>query len=119
MLFIVIIIILLSILVYFVSGCVRPNPKTKITSLVDKFANGHGYYFGSNKDHVIETLVTQYNLYGNFYCPCRVEHTKDTVCPCKPTREGEVVKEGKCLCGLFWKEPQPVFHYWINPELLS
>lgn len=34
------------------------------------------------------------------YCPCRLNHTKDTKCMCKDFREQ---KEGICHCGLYVK----------------
>lgn len=35
------------------------------------------------------------------YCPCRLEQTKDTKCPCKEFREQN--KVGECHCGLYVK----------------
>lgn len=37
---------------------------------------------------------------NNNYCPCRIEHTKDTKCMCKEFREQ---KSGECHCGLYIK----------------
>ena len=34
------------------------------------------------------------------FCPCRLEHTEDTKCPCKEFREQE---SGECHCGLYEK----------------
>ena len=36
--------------------------------------------------------------YGEKYCPCRLEHTPDTICPCKEYRE-----TGFCHCKLYKK----------------
>ncbi|WP_297419323.1 ferredoxin-thioredoxin reductase catalytic domain-containing protein [Clostridium sp.] len=33
---------------------------------------------------------------NNGYCPCMIEQSEDTKCPCKPMR-----KEHKCICGLY------------------
>lgn len=33
---------------------------------------------------------------NNGYCPCRLNKTKDTICPCK-----EMIENNKCHCGLF------------------
>lgn len=38
--------------------------------------------------------------FGARYCPCRVEHTPDTICMCKEFREQA---EGMCHCGLYIK----------------
>ncbi len=34
--------------------------------------------------------------YGEKYCPCKIEHTADTICPCREYRE-----TGECHCKLF------------------
>lgn len=35
------------------------------------------------------------------YCPCRLERTPDTKCPCKEFRESTI--EGECHCGAYHK----------------
>lgn len=35
------------------------------------------------------------------YCPCMIEKSEDTKCPCKSFREQE---HGSCHCGLYYKE---------------
>lgn len=35
------------------------------------------------------------------YCPCRIEKTPETKCPCKEFREQTA--EGECHCGMFCK----------------
>lgn len=35
------------------------------------------------------------------YCPCKLEQTEDTKCPCKEFREQET--QGECYCGLYYK----------------
>jgi ferredoxin-thioredoxin reductase catalytic subunit len=35
------------------------------------------------------------------YCPCRLERTPATKCPCKEFREQTT--EGECCCGLYQK----------------
>lgn len=36
------------------------------------------------------------------YCPCRIEQTPDTKCPCKEFRDQTTA--GECHCGLYVKE---------------
>lgn len=36
------------------------------------------------------------------FCPCRLEKTPDTKCPCKEFRMSNVI--GECHCGAFIKE---------------
>lgn len=35
------------------------------------------------------------------FCPCSLEKTKDTLCPCREFREQTVI--GECHCGRFCK----------------
>lgn len=37
------------------------------------------------------------------YCPCRLEKTPETKCPCKAFRE-----TGECICGLYIQLPDEV-----------
>ena len=47
-------------------------------------------------DPSVKALVKQ----NDGYCPCLIEKTPDTKCPCKDFREME---EGVCHCGRFEK----------------
>lgn len=38
---------------------------------------------------------------NGFYCPCRLEKTPDTKCPCREFREQTT--EGECHCGAYKK----------------
>ena len=43
------------------------------------------------------------------YCPCRLQHTPDTLCPCREFR-GQVADPafaGFCHCRLYLKEKKP------------
>lgn len=43
------------------------------------------------------------------YCPCRLQHTPDTLCPCREFR-GQIEDpafSGFCHCHLYFKEKQP------------
>lgn len=50
---------------------------------------------------VIEGLSRNFSRYGASYCPCKLEHTPENICPCQ-----DMVENNKCICGLF--EPQVV-----------
>ena len=39
------------------------------------------------------------------YCPCAIENTPDTLCPCKEFREQ--TEPGECTCGRFKKVVSP------------
>jgi ferredoxin-thioredoxin reductase catalytic subunit len=45
---------------------------------------------------VTEGLLRNKFLYGKRYCPCKLDRTDDTVCPCKEFRETK-----HCHCGIF------------------
>ena len=46
-------------------------------------------------ENLVDFFVNSINQ-NNGYCPCRVDKTPDTKCPCKDLRENS-----KCVCGLF------------------
>ena len=53
-----------------------------------------------NKDIQHVQKIKEALIKNEFYCPCRIEKTSDTKCPCKEFREQEV---GLCHCGLYEK----------------
>lgn len=75
----------------------------EIQDRIGEFARIRGYVFNDMKDEIIEGLLEKRNRFGDFYCPCRLNHENDYQCPCKPTRGGDVERDGRCHCGLFWK----------------
>lgn len=52
-------------------------------------------------DAINEGLEKNKKEFGKRYCPCSLEHTDDTVCPCKAFREQ--TEPGFCHCGKFEK----------------
>lgn len=83
----------------------RPDQGTdaEIRERVDEYARLKGYVFNEMKEEVIQGLLGKRRRFGDFYCPCRMMHTPEYQCPCKPTRGGDVERDGKCYCGFFWK----------------
>ena len=80
----------------------------KFVSLV---AGKQGWKLNSDEEFlndIIEGLMTNYNRYGFYMCPCRDswgerEKDKDIMCPCaycKPDQE----EFGHCYCGLYQTE---------------
>lgn len=45
---------------------------------------------------IIQGLRKNFKEYGAPYCPCKIIHIPDNICPCKEYREG-----GVCVCGLY------------------
>ncbi len=83
----------------------RPEKGTEkeIRDRVEEYARLKGYTFNEIKEELIEGLLEKNRRFGDFYCPCRMEHVPEYQCPCKPTRGGDVERNGRCYCGLFWK----------------
>lgn len=55
-----------------------------------------------NPDHIHVAEVRAALKANNGYCPCRLEKTPETKCPCKEFREQ--TEPGLCHCGLLQKE---------------
>jgi ferredoxin-thioredoxin reductase catalytic subunit len=83
---------------------VDKGTEREIRDRIEDFAKLRSYAFNEVKEDIIEGLVGKQKRFGDFYCPCRMEHIPEYQCPCKPTRGGEVERTGKCHCGLFWKK---------------
>jgi len=84
----------------------RPEKGTEkeIRERADEYARLKGYVFNDMKEELIEGLLAKNRRFGDFYCPCRMEHVPEFMCPCKPTRGGDVDRNGKCYCGFFWRK---------------
>ncbi len=78
--------------------------ESEIRARAEEFARLRGYVFNDMKEDIIEGLLGKNERFGDFYCPCRMMHVPEYYCPCKPTRGGDVEKNGKCYCGFFWKK---------------
>ena len=84
----------------------RPEKGTEkeIRERVDEYARLKVYVFNDMKEELVQGLLAKKRRFGDFYCPCRMEHVPEFMCPCKPTRGGDVERNGKCYCGLYWKK---------------
>lgn len=49
---------------------------------------------------IITGLVRNMITYGHMYCPCRLQRTRENICPCVHA-EKEIAERGRCHCGLF------------------
>lgn len=83
---------------------VEKGTEKEIRERSENFARIRGYEFNDIKEDLLEGLMGKYKRFGDFYCPCRMEHVPEYQCPCKPTRGGDVEKNGRCYCGFFWKK---------------
>ena len=63
-------------------------------------AERHGYDIRKGRlDAMGLKFEAQVDKYGDMYCPCQLQQTKDTLCPCRYMRE-----QGACRCGLYLKK---------------
>jgi len=83
----------------------RVDEKTEkeMRDRAENFARLRGYSFSDLKEEIIEGLVGKQRRFSDFYCPCRMLHTPEYQCPCRPTRGGDVDRDGRCYCGFFVK----------------
>ena len=54
-----------------------------------------------NPDDSVYQEITQAVKDNDGYCPCMINKTADTKCPCKEFREQDF--EGECHCGRYLK----------------
>jgi ferredoxin-thioredoxin reductase catalytic subunit len=78
----------------------------KLRKEYEKFAEEHGLKLNPNEqivEAILRALIMNEKQFGKKYCPCRIEKTDDTVCPCKYLFE-DIEKYGHCHCNLFVKK---------------
>jgi ferredoxin-thioredoxin reductase catalytic subunit len=88
---------------------IRPQPGTEaeLRARIEEFARQRGFGFGEMKEEIVDGLIAKARLFGDCYCPCRLIHEPAYLCPCRPTRGGDVLVKGQCHCGLFVKLARP------------
>ena len=57
--------------------------------------------FRKTDDRALRKMLTEAIKEKGGHCPCAIELSEDTLCPCKEFREME---SGVCGCGLYIKE---------------
>ena len=62
----------------------------------DKYAKVAGVKVSKDAKVVLEGLQRNKEKHGAKYCPCRLDRTPDTICPCKEMKETK-----HCHCNLF------------------
>ena len=71
-----------------------------IRNRVITFCNIRGYYLAPEAEKILLDIVRIKQTDGDYYCPCRSHRGPDTVCVCKPVRNGLVDAMGNCFCNL-------------------
>lgn len=72
----------------------------EIRRRVEAFAAERGYTLSDNKENILADLVRMHDRFGDFYCPCQMGNTPDTLCVCTAAQNGLVEAEGACFCYL-------------------
>lgn len=73
------------------------DPETEMRNRSENYASLRGYTFNEDQELVIEGLIGKYEMYGDFYCPCRFDNIPENICPCLETRMGDVKRVGHCF----------------------
>ena len=64
------------------------------------FCSERGYSLAPEAEKILLDIVRMKQTSGEYYCPCRKERNQETICVCKPVRNGLVDVMGTCFCNL-------------------
>jgi len=67
-------------------------------------AVSNGITLNPDTDHVnriISGLKRNTDIYGDAYCPCKIEKIPENICPCQ-SHIADIKKDGHCRCRLFF-----------------
>ena len=64
------------------------------------FCKERGYALSPDADKILRDIIRMKETTGEYYCPCRQQRGPDTICICKPVRNGLVDIMGTCFCNL-------------------
>jgi ferredoxin-thioredoxin reductase catalytic subunit len=76
------------------------NDLEYIRNQVVTFCKESGYSLAPEAEKILLDIVQMKHTTGDYYCPCREQRHPDTVCVCKPVRNGLVDVTGSCFCNL-------------------
>ena len=76
------------------------NELEDLRNRVVTFCNERGYSLAPEAEKILRDIVRMKEITGDYYCPCRKRRRLDTVCVCKPVRNGLVDVMGSCFCNL-------------------
>lgn len=87
--------------------------KQEIRQRLDGFCRERGYVLAPHFDAALNDFVRMYRLLGDFYCPCQIDNTPETVCVCAAARQGLVDEEGACFCYLVLRPDRQGTAPWL------
>jgi ferredoxin-thioredoxin reductase catalytic subunit len=67
---------------------------------IKAFCKERGYSLSPDAEIILNDMKHIKETAGDCYCPCRKQQSPDTVCICKPVRNGLVDIMGSCFCNL-------------------
>ncbi len=76
------------------------NDEKVIRDRLTTYCTANGYHLSPDADAMIKDMVEVKRLTGQFYCPCQTQRLPETICVCKPVRNGMVDILGACFCDL-------------------
>lgn len=76
------------------------NELEDLRNRVQDFCLERGYSLSSQAEKILGDIIHMKETTGDYYCPCRETRGPDTVCICKPVRNGLVDVMGTCFCNL-------------------
>ena len=76
------------------------NELENLRNSVAAFCRERGYSLAPEAEKILRDIVRMKETDGDYYCPCRKQRGPDTVCICKPVRNGLVDIMGHCFCNL-------------------
>ena len=76
------------------------NDLENLRKRVVAFCDERGYSLAAEAEKILRDIVRLKETAGDYYCPCRQLRHADTVCVCKPVRNGLVDVMGTCFCNL-------------------
>jgi ferredoxin-thioredoxin reductase catalytic subunit len=76
------------------------NDLENLRKKVIAFCKERGYSLSPESEKILQDIIRMKETAGEFYCPCRQKRGPDTICICKPVRNGLVDIMGSCFCNL-------------------
>ena len=76
------------------------NDLDNLRKRVTAFCQERGYALSPESEKILKDIVHMKETTDHYYCPCREVRNEDTVCVCKPVRNGLVDVNGVCFCNL-------------------
>lgn len=76
------------------------NDLDTLRERVNAFCRERGYALSPEAENILRDIVRMKETTGHYYCPCRDVRNDDTICVCKPVRNGLVDVNGVCFCNL-------------------